>query len=132
MAFWRVEVLVHALVPLLDARLVLYQHFMELGRRVKHEASLDEVCMRMMTVPGVGPIAALTFKAAVDDPTRFKRSRAARIRALQRQFSKGLLGVARDVAPTLGSTIKARSVATTAPGTALCSQTDPTRTCAEY
>ncbi|WIY24571.1 transposase [Parasedimentitalea psychrophila] len=27
-----------------------------------------------MTVPGVGPIAALTFKAAVDDPTRFKRS----------------------------------------------------------
>ena len=30
--------------------------------------------MRMMTVPGVGPIAALTFKAAVDDPTRFKRS----------------------------------------------------------
>ena len=31
--------------------------------------------MRMMTVPGVGPIAALTFKAAVDDPARFKRSR---------------------------------------------------------
>ena len=31
--------------------------------------------MRMMTVPGVGPIASLTFKAAADDPTRFKRSR---------------------------------------------------------
>ena len=31
--------------------------------------------MRMMTVPGVGPIASLTFKAAVDDPTRFKRLR---------------------------------------------------------
>jgi len=30
--------------------------------------------MRMMTVPGVGPIASLTFKAAVDDPARFKRS----------------------------------------------------------
>ena len=27
----------------------------------------DDVCMRMMTVPGVGPIAVLTFKAAVDD-----------------------------------------------------------------
>ncbi|MDU8914082.1 transposase [Aestuariicoccus sp. MJ-SS9] len=26
-------------------------------------------------MPGVGPIAALTFKAAVDDPARFKRSR---------------------------------------------------------
>lgn len=69
------DVLTHALVPLLDARLVLYQHFLELDRRVKRAASNDDVCMRMMTVPGVGPIAALTFKAAVDDPARFKRSR---------------------------------------------------------
>ncbi|WP_425329311.1 transposase [Thalassovita gelatinovora] len=28
-----------------------------------------------MTVPGVAPIAALTFKAAIDDPNRFKKSR---------------------------------------------------------
>lgn len=28
-----------------------------------------------MTVPGVGFITALTFKAGVDDPTRFKHSR---------------------------------------------------------
>jgi transposase len=81
------DVLAHALVPLLDARVVLYQHFLELDRRVKRAASHDEVCMRMMTVPplaharmccraaGVGPIASLTFKAAVDDPARFKRSR---------------------------------------------------------
>jgi transposase len=69
------DVLAHALVPLLDARVVLYQHFLELDRRVKRAASHDEVCMRMMTVPGVGPIASLTFKAAVDDTTRFKRSR---------------------------------------------------------
>ncbi len=69
------DVLAHALVPLLDARLVLFQHFLERDRRVKRAANHDEVCMRMMTVPGVGLIAALTFKAAVDDPTRFKRSR---------------------------------------------------------
>jgi transposase len=69
------DVLAHALVPLLDARVALYQHFLELDRRVKRAASHDDVCMRMMTVPGVGPIAALTFKAAVDDPSRFKRSR---------------------------------------------------------
>ena len=36
---------------------------------------MDEVCLRMMMIAGVGPIAALTFKAAVDDPARFKRSR---------------------------------------------------------
>jgi len=69
------DILAHALVPLLDARVVLYQHFLELDRRVKRAASNDDVCMRMMTVPGVGPIASLTFKAAVDDPARFKTSR---------------------------------------------------------
>lgn len=28
-----------------------------------------------MTVPGVGPVVALTFRTAVDDPRRFRRSR---------------------------------------------------------
>jgi hypothetical protein len=28
-----------------------------------------------MGIPGVGEITALSFKASVDDPTRFKRSR---------------------------------------------------------
>lgn len=69
-----VDVLAHALLPRLDAWLVLYQHFLELDRRVKGAATQDAVCMRTMTVPGVGPIAALTFKAAVDDTTRFQRS----------------------------------------------------------
>ena len=85
------DVLAHALLPLLDARLVLYQHFLELDRRVKRAATQDEVCMRMMTVPGVGPIAALTFKAAVDDPTRFKRSRtvAAHFGLTPRRYQSG-------------------------------------------
>ncbi len=38
-------------------------------------ANKDSVCQRLMTVPGVGYITALTFKAGVDDPTRFKHSR---------------------------------------------------------
>jgi transposase len=38
---------------------------------VKHDA----VCRRFMTVPGVGPVAALSFKLGVDDPLRFSRSR---------------------------------------------------------
>jgi len=69
------DVLAHALVPLLDARVVVYQHYLELDRRVKKAASHDDVCMKLMTIPGVGPIAALSFKSAVDDPTRFKGSR---------------------------------------------------------
>ena len=85
------DVLAHAMIPLLDARLVLYQHFLELDRRVKRAASHDKVCMRMMTVPGVGPIAALTFKAAVDDPARFKRSRtvAAHFGLTPRRYQSG-------------------------------------------
>lgn len=85
------DVLAHALIPLLDARLVLYQHFLELDRRVKRAASHDEVCMRMMTVPGVGPIAALTFKAAVDDPSRFESSRtvAAHFGLTPRRYQSG-------------------------------------------
>jgi len=35
----------------------------------------DAVCRRLMTVPGVGPVAALSFKVGVDDPRRFARSR---------------------------------------------------------
>jgi transposase len=85
------EILAHALIPLLDARLVLYQHFLELDRRVKRAARHDEACLRMMTVPGVGPIAALTFKAAVDDPARFKRSRtvAAHFGLTPRRYQSG-------------------------------------------
>jgi len=49
--------------------------------------------MRMMTVPGVGPIAALTFKAAVDDPARFKRSRtvAAHFGLTPRRYQSGAI-----------------------------------------
>lgn len=85
------DVLTHALLPLLDARVALYQHYLELDRRVKRAASHDEVCMRFMTVPGVGPIAALTFKVAVDDPSRFKSSRtvAAHFGLTPRRYQSG-------------------------------------------
>jgi transposase len=68
------EALSHALLPLLDARLVLYQTFRVLDNRTRHLANDDPVCVRSMSVPGVGFFTALTFKAGVDDPTRFKRS----------------------------------------------------------
>lgn len=38
-------------------------------------AKEDAVCRRFMTIPGVGPLTALAFKAAVDDPNRFASSR---------------------------------------------------------
>lgn len=81
----------HALLPLLDARVVLYQAYRELDRRVKQAASRDETCLRFMAIPGVGPIAALTFRAAVDDPKRFRSSRtvAAHFGLTPRRYQSG-------------------------------------------
>ncbi len=69
------EALSYALLPLLEARLALYRSFRELDNRTRKMAHADPVCQRLMTVPGVGFITALTFKAGVDDPSRFKKSR---------------------------------------------------------
>ena len=46
-----------------------------------------------MSAPGVGFVTALTFKAGVDDPTRFKRSRtvAAHFGLTPRRFQSGEL-----------------------------------------
>jgi transposase len=38
---------------------------------VKHEAT----CRQLMTSPGIGPITALTYRATIDQPERFARSR---------------------------------------------------------
>lgn len=65
----------HALLPMLEARQVLFDTFVQLDRRVRQAAHEDEVCRRFMGVPGVGEITSLSFKAAVDDPARFKSSR---------------------------------------------------------
>jgi transposase len=84
-------VLAQTLSALLDARLVLLKTFRELDGRVKRMARQDQVCMRLMTAPGVGPITALTFKAAVDDPARFTNSRtvAAHFGLTPRRFQFG-------------------------------------------
>ena len=36
----------------------------------------DEVCRRLMTTPGVGPVVALTYRATVDVPARFRKSKS--------------------------------------------------------
>jgi transposase len=61
---------------LLKAREVLAEEFRSLERRVRAIAHDDERTRRLMTTPGVGALVALTFVAAVDDPERFRSSRA--------------------------------------------------------
>jgi transposase len=85
------KTLASALIPLLDARLVLYKTYLKLDNQAKSLVREDPVCQRLMSVPGVGAITALTFKAAVDDPTRFKSSRtvAAHFGLTPRRFQSG-------------------------------------------
>jgi transposase len=68
--------LVAAVRPLLEARNAVEQQVSELDRKVMKLARRDAQVQRFMTVPGVGPITALAFKATIDDPARFARSRS--------------------------------------------------------
>ena len=68
--------LIAAVRPLLEARKAIERQVGDLDRKVHKLARHDVQVRRFMTAPGVGPITALRFKATIDDPTRFKRSRS--------------------------------------------------------
>jgi transposase len=85
------EMLACALNPLLDARTMLYKTYLKLDNAVKTLVKADPVCKLLMSVPGVGPVTALSFKAGVDDPNRFKSSRTvgAHFGLTPRRFQSG-------------------------------------------
>ena len=62
--------------PLLVVRRTLREQLGILHRHLLTIARDDEVCRRLMTVPGVGPVVALTYRATVDVPARFRNSKA--------------------------------------------------------
>ena len=62
---------------MLAARTTLRAQFNRLHKAVLAIVREDAVCRRLMTVPGVGPLTAIIFKSAVDDPSRIKRSKGA-------------------------------------------------------
>jgi transposase len=61
---------------LLSARTALARELGGLEKRVRSLARGDARTRLLMSTPGVGVIVALTFVAAIDDPGRFKSSRA--------------------------------------------------------
>src|SRR6187399_2670873 len=62
--------------PLLIVRRTLREQIGILQRRLLAIVRDDDVCRRLMTVPGVGPVVALTYRATVDVPARFRNSKA--------------------------------------------------------
>lgn len=62
--------------PLLAIRRALDVQAEAFERRLESLALADPTCQLLMTAPGVGPMTALLFKVTIDDPGRFRRSRA--------------------------------------------------------
>jgi transposase len=61
---------------LLAARQSLRECFATLHRKVLAIVRDDDVCRRLMSIPGVGPVVSLAFSATIDIPARFKTSKA--------------------------------------------------------
>jgi transposase len=62
---------------MLSARAALKAEYEELHKAVLAIVREDVVCRRLMTVPSVGPLVAITYKSAMDDPSRIAKSKAA-------------------------------------------------------
>jgi transposase len=81
--------------PLLEAHATLVRQIMVLDRQIITVAQQDPVCRLLMTIPGVGAHTAVSFKACVDDPARFRRSRTvgAHFGLTPRQYGSGEVNI---------------------------------------
>lgn len=61
---------------LLEARRKLREQFTKLHRKLLAMVRDDTVCRRLMSIPGVGAVTALAFRATIDVPARFRNSKA--------------------------------------------------------
>ena len=61
--------------PLLAVLKTMMEQLATLTKQVLDIVKSEETCRRLMSVPGVGPITALAFRATIDRPERFRHSR---------------------------------------------------------
>ncbi|MDI3563370.1 hypothetical protein OWC48_23550 [Bradyrhizobium sp. Arg816] len=57
---------------MLDVRRAIFEGYERLHKVLLQVVQHDAICRRLMTVPGVGTVAALSFKVGVDDPSSFR------------------------------------------------------------
>ncbi|MCG8512062.1 MAG: IS110 family transposase [Rhodospirillales bacterium] len=85
------EHLARIIHPLLTAWRTLSEQIAVLGRTLRMTARNHPACRLMMSVPVVGPLVALTYLSAIEDPTRFTSSRrvAAHLGLVPRRWQSG-------------------------------------------
>ena len=66
--------LARMVAPLLTVLETVEREVQTLDKLFQEHAEENSVCRNLMTVPGVGPITAVAFTSAVDDPNRFRKS----------------------------------------------------------
>jgi transposase len=59
--------------PLIDGIAALEDQIKRSTKLLAASAEADPVAARLMSVPGVGPFVALTYKSSIEDPARFAR-----------------------------------------------------------
>ena len=64
------------IMPLLQARQMARAKCAALDRRLVMSVRANATCRMLMTVPGIGPITAVAYVAALERPDTFKQSRA--------------------------------------------------------
>ena len=62
--------------PMLRAREALRAETSVLDKLLKTLVQRNEICKRLMSIPGIGPINALAFVTTIDNPHNFKNSRS--------------------------------------------------------
>lgn len=84
-------VLAGILEPLLTLRTEALRQTAILTKQMTRHSRDDEACRRLMTIPGVGAVSAVTFVATIDTPDRFKQSRSvgAYIGLTSRRYQSG-------------------------------------------
>jgi transposase len=60
---------------LLEALGAIESQVAALDKKVREIVRTSKPCWHLMSVPGVGPVTALSFMATIEDPRRFRRSR---------------------------------------------------------
>ncbi len=77
--------------PMLIVRTALRQQVAVLHKMLLQAVRANETCRRLMTIPGVGALTAITYFTTIDAPDRFRRSRdlGAHLGLTPRKYASG-------------------------------------------